>query len=211
MYPIDVEVLSLSDAERRYYSEFPLRFAQDEFLQERLAVSSRARVTLRHRHPCHRETVFVFLQQSLLAEVPALARSHFTEYNEHSDDLLENWTFLDFRGEHVRLRVYSDSLDGFFGIPDQGEPAFDMVYVCGPLVFVASHRPTPEQADIMLCSLQGCGICSGVNYRPHAIWSEEELESAVGAQRAPLNGVITAAPCRLHEDWRIHLGFPLYR
>lgn len=210
MYPIDVEVLSLTQAEQRYHSEFPLRFAQAEFLQENVAVSARSRVTLRHQTPCRRVTVFVFLRERLLAEVPALARSHFTDHNEHSEDLLENTTYLDFRGEHVVLRIYADSLDGFFSVPDHGEPAFDMVYVCGPLAFVASHRPSPEQALDMLCGLQGCGICSGVNYRPYAIWSDEELQAAAGRRRAPLNGVITATPCHLHEDWRAHLGVPTY-
>lgn len=210
MYPIDVDVLSLTQAEQRYHSEFPLRFAQAGMLGHRLAASSRARVTLRHQHPVLRETLFVFLQPFLLSEVPALARSHYTDYNEHSDDLLANWTFLDFRGEHVRLRIYADSLGGFFDLPLGAEPAFDMVYVCGPLAFVASHRPSSEQADAMLCSLQGCGISSGVNYRPHAVWTDEELEAALGHQPTPLNGVITAEPFMLQGGWRKQLGVPAY-
>lgn len=210
MYPIEIEVLSINQAEQRYYSEVPLRFAQKEFLQNTPAASLHARVTLRRDLACRRETIFVFLQESLLCELPSLAKSHFDDYNEHTDDLLENHTFLDFGGEHVRLRIYADSLDGFVNIPESGEPAFDVVFVCGPLVFIASHRPSPEQADNMISGLQGCGICSGVNYKPYVIWSDEELQAAARHKSPSLHGLITARPCYLHHDWRTQLGFPTY-
>ena len=211
-YPIDVEVLSLAQAEHRYYSEFPLRDARDNLLNDALAVSSYANVTHRHRPDFarRRETIFIFLREMLLPEVPTLARSQFVEYNDHSPDLLDNRTYLEFRGEHVRVRVREDSLGAFIDL-DSCEPIFDVVYVCGPLVFVSTHRPTPEQADVMVCGLQGCGIGAGLNYQPYRIWTEEQLEAAAQRRYDPPHGLIEAKPFEPNADWRALLGFPSYQ
>lgn len=211
-YPIDLEVLSLAKAEHRYYSEFPLRDARDNLLNDALAVSSYASVTLRHGRDFaeRRETIFVFLRETLLSEVPMLARSHFVDYNDHSPDLLDNRTYLEFRGEHVRVRVREDSLRSFIDL-DSGEPIFDVVYVCGPLVFVGTHRPSTEQADAMVAGLQGCGICAGLNYKPYRIWTEEQLEAAAQRRYDPPHGLIEAKPFKPNADWRALLGFPSYQ
>lgn len=210
-HPIDLEVLSLSQAEHRYYSEFPLRDARDNLLKEALAASSYASVTHRHRPGFaeRRETIFVFLQETLLPEVPTLARSHFVDYNDDSPDLLDNRTYLEFRGEHVRVRVRADSLGSFIDA-DSGRPVFDVVYVCGPLVFVSTHRPSMEQADAMVAGLQGCGMGAGLNYQPHRIWSEEQLEAAAQRRYDPPHGVIDAQPFSPRAGWRALLGFPAY-
>ncbi len=120
MYSIDLEVLNLDQAEHRYFSEFPIRDARDNGLGDALAVSSYASVTLRHDIGCvqQREIVLFFLHESLLPEVPALARSHLFIYNDHLPDLMENHTYVEFRGEHVRVRVPADALGGFFDIGD---------------------------------------------------------------------------------------------
>lgn len=212
LYPIDLEVLSLAQAEHRYYSEFPLRDARDKLLNDALAVASCASVTLRHGRGFaeRRETIFIFLRETLLTEVPMLARSHFVDYNDHSPDLLDNRTYLEFRGEHVRVRVREDSLRSFIDL-DSGEPVFDVVYLCGPVVFVGTHRPSMEQADAMVAGLQGCGMGAGLNYRPYRIWTDEELEAAAQRRHEPLHGLIEAKPFEPNANWRDLLGFPTYQ
>ena len=211
MYQIDLEVLSLAQAEHRYYSEFPLRHALDNLPIDALAASSFASVTLRHSRDfvSQRNTLFIFLRETLLSEVPALARSDFFEYNDHSPDLLKNWTYLEVRGEHLRVRVYAQSLGHFIDLDDD-QPVFDVVYVCGPLVFVSTHKPSAEQAEEMMCSLQGCGISAGVNYRPYALWSDEVLAAAAQRRHVSRHGLITAQPYEPGDDWRNKLGFPSY-
>ena len=210
MYQIDLEVLSLAQAEHRYYSEFPLRHALDNLHIDALAASSFASVTLRHSRGfvSQRNTLFIFLRETLLPEVPEMARSDFFEYNDHSPDLLKNWTYLEVSGEHVRVRVYAHSLDLFIELDDQ--PVFDVVYVCGPLVFVSTHKPSAEQVDEMMGSLQGCGIGAGVNYRPYALWSDEILAAAARRRHVSRHGLITAQPYEPDADWRKKLGFPSY-
>lgn len=211
VYPIDLEVLSLAQAEHRYYSEFPLRHARDNVLSDALAVSSYSSVTLRHRFGLaeRRETIFIFLRETLLPEVPALARSHFLDYNDHSPDLLENRTYLEFSGEHIRVRVRQDSLGAYIDL-DVSQPVFDVVYVCGPLVFVSTHRPSAEQADAIVAGLQGCGISAGLNYKPYRIWSEEQLNAAAQRRYNPPHGLIETKPFEPNADWRALLGFPSY-
>jgi hypothetical protein len=145
----------------------------------------------------------------LLPEVPTLARSHFDEYNDVSTDLLDNQTYLEFAGEHIRVRVREDSFGAYIDL-DASEPVFDIVFVCGPLVFVSTHRPSAEQADAMVAGLQGCGIGAGPNYNPYRIYTEEELEVAAQRPYRPLNGLITATPFKPRADWRANLGFPSY-
>lgn len=211
-YPIDLEVLSLAQAEHRYYSEFPVRDARDNLLNDTLAVSCSASATHRHQRDfaTRRETIFIFLQERLLPEVPTLVRSHFVDYNDHSPDLLENGTYLEFRGEHVRVRLRVDSLRSFIDL-DSGEPTFDVVYVCGPLVFVGTHRPSLEQADEMLAGLQGCSMSAGLNYQPYRIWTREQLEAAAQRRYDPPHGLIEAKPFVPNANWRDLVGFPTYK
>jgi hypothetical protein len=211
MYPIDVEVLSLAQAEHRYYSEFPIRDARDNLLTDAVAVSSYARVTLRHLPGFARlrSTIFIFLREALLPEVPTLARSGFFDYNEQSPDLLESRTYLEFSGEHIRVRVHEDSLGGFIDVRS-GETEFDVVYVCGPLAFVSTHLPSLEEADTIVAGLQGYGMGAGINYNPYRIWSDEELKAAAQRGYEAPHGLITAMPFQPKAEWREILGFPSY-
>lgn len=212
MYPIDIEVLSLSQAEQRYYGQVPLRDALDNLLTETLAVSSYASVTLRHcgDYLLLRETIVVLLHESLLPEVPALARSGFAIFNDHSPDLLDNRTYVQLRGEHVRVRLLQDSLGCYLDPADPDGPVFDVVLACGPLVFVCTHRPSAEQADATLCDLQGCGMSAGMNYQPYRIWSDDELRAASQRTPRPLHGLITVRPFVPNANWRRTAGLPSY-
>ena len=107
------------------------------------------------------------------------------------------------------MRVYAQSLGHFIDLDDD-QPVFDVVYVCGPLVFVSTHKPSAEQAEEMMCSLQGCGISAGVNYRPYALWSDEVLAAAAQRRHVSRHGLITAQPYEPGDDWRNKLGFPSY-
>lgn len=212
MYPIETEVVSLGQAEHRYHSEFPIRDFHDTLLKEHAAVSSHANVTLRHGfgYAERRESTFIFLRDTLLPEVPSLARNHFSVRNDHSADLMENHTYLEFFGDHVRVRVRADSLGSFTQPDEMGSVAFDIVFVCGPLVFISTHRPSAENAELITADLQGCSMGAGCNYNPYRLWTEEQLMTAKQRRRAPPHGLITALAFEPAHDWRAILGFPCY-
>lgn len=213
MYPIDLEVLNLAQAEHRYYIEFPVRIFRDQVMHDVLAMSSTASITLRHRYGylTHRNTIFIALREDLLPEVPTLALNDFSDCrNDFSPDLLHKTTYVIVNGEHVQLRILEWPLIDFMNGRSSDGCVFDVVYVCGPLVFVSTHRPSAADVDSISCDSLGCGDSSGQNYRPYAVWSDEEIAEAARKTHKPLHGLITATAIDLPANWRANMGFPSY-
>jgi hypothetical protein len=122
------------------------------------------------------DTLLLVLPDELEPVLDELAASPLTTYNRHSDDLLSSATYLalqiddttvefDFR----RLRYFPNSMQQ------------DRFYVClvsAQRFLLVKHDLGAEGMDELLGGLQGACGSSGINYKPHTYWSEEELDAA---------------------------------
>jgi hypothetical protein len=103
-------------------------------------------------------------------------------FNKQSTDLLTARTILSFGNEGNVLWLDSCHMPDAL---DYDEEVFVIVVVRGESVW--RKRFAPEDFETFVGDLSGHEACSGLNYRPYRIWSDEVLKEAalLAARKAP--------------------------
>lgn len=100
--------------------------------------------------------------------------------NRQTVDLLHSRMFLEWASPNLTISVGDDCVVGM-GV---SETAFIYLLFATPTRFILARMPQDED---FVTSLQGTAICSGSNYNPYRVWSDEELEEA--ARIASASGI----------------------
>lgn len=134
-------------------------------------------------------TLFLWLPEIPTRWLRALAESQLTVYNCTTADLQENMMFVSLQSPDLEVRWNAWEVDFPSRSPDG---RFRIVLISGRHTAIALHRISDDAWDIMVAGMQGCGICSGPNYRPYALWSDEQMAEAEGRADSPAPGQMTA-------------------
>lgn len=212
MYEITVEILGVADATDRFGGRVPIaEGATHAAARGPLALKAKVQnETCAEDGPGSCSAVFFWLPQMLPTDLEQLAASELLFYNEPSADLRKSTMYVAVASESTTVRCDAWLLDGFPDLfPDGGadsedvfgpENVFKVVLVSAGVVAVATHRLDADGAMTLIGGLQGCGICSGPNYRPWRIWSDEVMNEAEVRQEVMKAGVLTATVVTLQND-----------
>jgi len=101
-----------------------------------------------------------------IGATPAIASSEPSIYNEYSPDLLEDHSYIAFKGNEFEVRLDLWRLDR---------------------VAVGQVEASEDLEEVS----QGACISSGPNYKPRRDWSEEAITAAQNEPEAPNDTVVT--------------------
>lgn len=132
----------------------------------------------------------LYLPPGWATELPALLASTLEVWNLPSLDLLQNVTCVVLTGPRRAIALDALQLPISGALDDDGFERFVIIFVCGTLVHVVAY----DLDDNFIAGLEGACGCAGRNFRPHVVYSEEELKRAriVAAE----NPYLEAGPTR---------------
>lgn len=134
-------------------------------------------------------TLFVWLPRIPAEWLMGLAEADFTVYNWTTADLRQNCMYVSLQSPDLEVRWNAWQVH----FPQRGEDGrLRVVLLSGRNAVIALHRFSEQAWEVVEGGMQGCGICSGPNYRPYRIWSDFEMAEAEGHQDSRAPGQMTA-------------------
>jgi len=213
VYEINIEFLSLAEAEARYGMQMPVEHIATnlgddksiaiEFKRSLAFCSDGERISpevvcepdCSGRDDEDPPTLFIWTRSDLCANLPALAASRLDCYNEHSADLMHNSSYMEMSGGGIKLRVNLWLLKTFPG--KMTTRLFRIVLVSAEQVIVATHRLDADEMDGLMVGFQACCSGSAINYNPYRIYSMAELGCFEGLVDVLDPSIITAGVATL--------------
>jgi hypothetical protein len=129
--------------------------------------------------------VLITLPARLLGDLDAIASSEPSIYNEYSPDLLENYSYIAFKGNEFEVRLDLWRLHRFPRAIHDGVIFF--TFIAADRVAVGQVEASEELEEVS----QGACISSGSNYKPGRDWSEAAITAAQNEPEAPNDTVVT--------------------
>jgi len=129
--------------------------------------------------------VLITLPARLVGDLDAIASSEPSIYNEYSPDLLENYSYIAFKGNEFEVRLDLWRLHRFPEAIHDGVIFF--TFIAADRVAVGQVEASEDLEEVS----QGACISSGPNYKPGRDWSEEAITAAQNEPEAPNDTVVT--------------------
>lgn len=134
-------------------------------------------------------TLFLWLPRIPAEWLVRVAEADFTVYNWPTADLRQNRMYVSLQSPDLEVRWNAWQVP----FPRRGANGRLRVALLSERhAVVALHRFSAEAWEVVEGGMQGCGICSGPNYRPYRIWSDLEMAEAKGHQDSRAPGQMTA-------------------
>lgn len=136
-------------------------------------------------------SIFV-LPDSLEFDLVGLAGQRFSVINRPSTDLLTCRTFIQLATHRACVEIDAWLFDTNFFNSETGR--YFVGLIAGGTFVLASHQLDMEEVEHLQVDLQSSCACSGPNYKPYRIWSDEELAEA--SQRPASDEFSDLAQCQ---------------
>jgi len=129
--------------------------------------------------------VLVTLPSRLASDLESIASSEPSIYNEYSPDLMENYSYIGFKGHEFEVRIDLWRLHRFPRVV--GDGLILVAFIAGDKIAIGHVEGSEELEEVS----QAACISSGPNYKPRRNWSEEAITAAQNEREAPNDKVVT--------------------